>query len=73
MTVFGPESTAPNNRRLLIFGRMLAGHKEMAMGWKDVLDNRWYFAPQGGLVPFAVEQWCVVPEPPEVAEAEPHD
>lgn len=62
-TVFGPEETAPNNQRLIIFGRMPAGYEEMAMGWKDIMDGRWYFAPQGGLVPFKVEQWCEVPEP----------
>ncbi len=65
MTVFGPEATAPKNRRLLVFGHMPAGHEEMAMGWKDVLDDRWYFVPQGGLIPFTVEQWCEGPQPPE--------
>ncbi len=63
--MFSAEEDAPKNRRLLIFGHMPAGHEEMAMGWKDVMDNRWYFAPQGGLVPFTVEQWCDVPLPPE--------
>ena len=64
-TVFGPEETAPKNRRLIIFGHMPAGHDEMAMAWKDRMDEQWYFAPQGGLVPFVVEQWCEVPEPPK--------
>jgi hypothetical protein len=62
-TVFEPENTAPENRRVLIFGYMPAGHDEMAMGWKDRMNGLWYFAPQGELVPFKVEQWCVVPEP----------
>jgi hypothetical protein len=65
MTIFYlvSSSAPPENHRLLVYGHMPAGHDEMAMAWKDRMDGRWYYAPQGGLVPFTVEQWTYVPEP----------
>lgn len=56
-----PELTAPENQRVIIFGTMPTGLPEMGMGWKDRLDKLWYFAPQGGIVPFKVREWCPVP------------
>ena len=56
-----PEDVAPENHRVLIFGTMPEGHAEAGMAWKDRIDRLWYFAPQGGLVPFKVEAWCHVP------------
>ena len=56
-----PEAEAPENHRVIVFGTMPSGLPEMGMGWKDLIDGRWYFAPQGGLVPFKVEEWCYVP------------
>ena len=59
---FRPIAEAKKNRRLLIFGKMPAGHDEMAMAWWDAIDERWYYAPQGGLVQFEPTSWCAVPE-----------
>ena len=56
---FGPIATAPSNYRVLIYN-----HREMAMAWKDRIDGKWYYSPQGGLVQFEPEVWCNIPEPP---------
>ena len=65
-----PIASAPENKRVLIFGKMPEGHDEMAMAWKDRLDGNWYYAPQGGVVRFTPTMWCDVPEPATMA-AEP--
>ena len=64
-TEFRPIAEAPKNKRLLIFGKMPAGHDEMAMAWWDMIDERWYYAPQGGFVQFEPTIWCEVPKPGE--------
>lgn len=51
--------TAPMNRRIIVFG-----NDEMAMGWHDVIDGRWYYAPQGGLIKWTITHWMPLPEPP---------
>lgn len=58
MSEFHPIATAPENRRVLIYS-----DEEMAMGWKDRIDGRWYHAPQGGLVQFTPNLWCEIPNP----------
>jgi hypothetical protein len=60
----GPEITAPENRRLLVYGdHGNPEHDEMAMGWKDRLDGKWYYSPQGGLIDWRILWWMEVPEP----------
>jgi hypothetical protein len=53
-----PIETAPTNLRV-----MIASDDEMAMGWLDVIDNQWYYAPQGGLVKqWIPTKWQHIPE-----------
>ena len=68
---FNNIDSAPENHRVVIYGNMPDtgkypnnGQEEMAIGWKDRIDKKWYFAPQGGLVPFIPTKWTYVPKPP---------
>ena len=53
--------TAPTNQRVLIEGRNHVDADEMAMAWLDRIDNRWYYAPQGGLVQWNPTHWRKIP------------
>lgn len=53
---------APQNQRVLIQGYNHVGADEMAMAWLDRIDNRWYYAPQGGLVQWTPTHWREIPE-----------
>lgn len=55
-TDWNPVESAPTNTRLLV-----AGDDEMAMGWLDRIDNRWYYAPQGGWITWEITQWMHPP------------
>ena len=66
-----PIATAPHNKRVFIYGRHPEGHDQGAMGWFDLIDRRWYYAPQGGLVDnWTPEWWMPIPFPlPNTAHA----
>lgn len=53
---------APTNQRVLIEGRNHLGADEMAMAWLDRIDQRWYYAPQGGLVQWSPIFWQSLPQ-----------
>lgn len=57
-----PISTAPPNERVLV-----ASAEEIAMGWKDLIDGRWYHVPQGGYLTFEPTHWQSIPPSPGVA------
>ncbi len=54
-------ASAPQNERVLIEGINHFGADEMAMAWLDRIDNRWYYAPQGGLVEWSPTHWQPLP------------
>lgn len=51
----------PRNLRLIVEGTHAAGHDETAMAWFDRADERWYYAPQGGVIPWTVKRWQYLP------------
>lgn len=57
--------TAPYHQRVVIFGVMPDGTEETAMAWKDRANDRWFYAPQGGLVMFTVQHWSPIPRAAE--------
>lgn len=59
--VWQPIETAPHNERVLIQANN-ESTDEIAMGWWDIGDNRWYYAPQGGLVQWTPTHWQPIPE-----------
>lgn len=63
VTAFHSIDDAPNNYRVLVYGKAPEGHDEMAMAWRDRIDGRWYHAPNGGYVEFTPTLWCEIPEP----------
>lgn len=61
-----PIDTAPQNHRVIVKADNidLPGHAkdEIAMAWWDVIDQHWYYAPQGGRMTWKPEKWCHLPE-----------
>lgn len=53
--------SAPKNERVLIEGCNHLDADEMAMAWLDRIDNRWYYAPQGGMVEWTPTYWRPIP------------
>ena len=55
-----PIESAPLNKRVLVYM-----DDEMAMGWKDVTNCKWYYAPNGGLINWEPTHWTNIPTPPQ--------
>lgn len=49
-----PIETAPHNERVLVYSE---GLDEVTIGWQDRIDGKWYFAPQGGVIPWVLTGW----------------
>ena len=63
---FQDAEDAPHNLRVLIYGTNHLGADECAMAWRDRIDNKWYYAPQGSLVQWKPDTWTDIPKPKEV-------
>lgn len=57
-----PANTVPKNTRVLVYGTNHQGAEECAMAWLDRIDKQWYYAPQGGLLPWNPTYWNPIPE-----------
>lgn len=65
MSALQPVETAPLNERVLVRGihsETHSGHSECAMAWRDRINNKWYYAPNGGLIVWTVTDWMPLPE-----------
>ena len=52
--------TVPENKRVYVYGWHVnhsPPYDEEAMAWKDRMDGRWYYAPQGGLIDWTPTHW----------------
>ena len=71
-----PISECPENRRVYVYGWHRdhePSYDEEAMAWKDQIDGKFYYAPQGGVIDwtpthFAELMGAPLPPPPEGGE-----
>lgn len=56
--------SAPTNERVLIQANNRATD-ECAVGWFDLISQRWFYAPQGGHVTWHPTHWMPLPSPPQ--------
>ena len=53
-TTWQPIDTVPTNTRVFVYD---AKTDETAISWKDLIDGRFYYAPQGGILTFVPTHW----------------
>ena len=60
-----PIETAPHNQRIVLQQNGSPPNDEIAIAWWDRSDDQFYYAPQGGVVPWTPTHWRPLPEPPQ--------
>jgi hypothetical protein len=58
-------ATAPYNQRIIVSEGSEPPCDEIAIVWLDRIDDTFYYAPQGGVLPWMPTHWMPLPEAPK--------
>jgi hypothetical protein len=56
--------SVPHNQRVIVAQDGKPPNDEIAIAWKDRLDDAWYYAPQGGRLWWLPTHWMPIPDEP---------